>query len=71
MPARYIQLNYGDARRRWGAAVTDRIWRGFNRTSTQARATRREDDLLKKARDGNGVRHIIMNIQDRSFNGFD
>ena len=69
MPARYIQLNYGEARTRWGASIADRIWRGFNRTRTQARATRREDELLREST--LPINHIILNIQDRSFNGFD
>ena len=69
MPARYVQLNYGDARRRWGPSITDRLWRGFDRNSTQARATRREDELLREGTPP--LNHIIRNIQDRSFNGFD
>ena len=66
MPDKYVQYDYGKAREEWGNSVADSIWSKFKNTKTRAKATRAEDEELKRKPKAASVRSVIDEIVNRS-----
>ena len=66
MPDKYVQYDYGKAREEWGKSVADSIWSKFKNTKTRAKATRAEDEELKRKPKAASVRSVIDEIVNRS-----
>ncbi len=67
MPAaRYVQYDYGEARKNWGNSVSDAIWSKFKSNKTKARASLKEHEILKGSPRAANVRDLIKRIVARS-----
>ena len=66
MRKRHVQYAYKKARDEWGESVANAIWRKFKNTKTRAKATRAEDDELKRKPKAASVRSVIDEIVNRS-----